>query len=138
MSHILAQWLNENSVSQHKIHPQNIHSQFANGFLIAKLLHNNNLLNNHNNNSKNYSHKDTTSSYANATFPHAFSRENTTDAAIKNYSLLRDVLHGSLGIKLSSNQACNLINEKEGAAAMLLYQIKIAIANRGNKGWRDG
>lgn len=110
MSHILAQWLNNDVKLSQPIPPPNLDTVFASGYLLGELLHRYDL------------QDDFTSSFSNAATP---------EAAIRNYTLVEKTLADKLGIRLSSNFVRDLIVGKSGCAAQLLYQIKTVLEGRG-------
>ncbi|RKO88594.1 hypothetical protein BDK51DRAFT_40064 [Blyttiomyces helicus] len=105
MSHILAQWLNDKVHLSQRVAPPDLDAHFKSGFLLAELLHRYDF------------HNDLSS----------FSRSNTVEAAIRNYTLLEPTLREKLHINFDSNRASALIDGQSGSAAELLYEIKSAL-----------
>ncbi|KAJ3039877.1 Sperm flagellar protein 2 [Rhizophlyctis rosea] len=117
MSHILAQWLNNEVKLSQPIPPPSLDTSFASGYLLGELLHRYDL------------QDDFTSSFSNAATP---------EAAIRNYTLVEKTLADKLGIRLSSNFVRDLIVGKSGCAAQLLYQVKTVLEGRGGVGGGKG
>ncbi|KAF0694347.1 Aste57867_14758 [Aphanomyces stellatus] len=102
MSNLLLKWLNDDiQLSQHV---ESFEDVFASGYLLGEVLHRCNQQHNFGD----------------------FVPSETADAKIVNFSLLEPTLRG-LGIKFDPVTATSIMNEEEGVAAHLVYQIKTAI-----------
>ncbi|CAK4707907.1 unnamed protein product [Aphanomyces euteiches] len=102
MANLLLQWLNEElQLSQHV---ECFEEDFASGYLLGEILYRANQQHNFSD----------------------FVQSATGDAKIVNFSLLEPTLR-SLGIKFDPVTAAGVMNEQDGAAAKLVYQIKTAI-----------
>ena len=106
MSYLLAKWLNEELKISQKVAPTELDSSLKSGWILGEVLDKLDLQDD---------------------FPKKFSSGQTLESYIKNYTLVERTLSDKLGLKLSSNEAFDLINGKSGSAAKLLYQIKSAV-----------
>lgn len=103
MSFILAQWLNEDLGLETKISPTELDSCLKSGLVLGEILFKLDLQDD---------------------YSEAYSRASTLEAYIRNYTHAERTLKDKLGIRISSNEAFDLIQGKSGCAAKLLYQIK--------------
>jgi hypothetical protein len=106
MSFILTEWIQKEVGLKEKFHPEHLEESFSSGYLFGKLLDTLGLENN---------------------FSSQYVPANTTEALIKNYTSLESTLRQKLKIRLSSTAALDLIREKPGSVAKLLYEIKRSI-----------
>lgn len=111
MSHILAQWINQEIGLSRNVLPQDLDELCANGYVLGELLHKYDLQDN---------------------FVTAFSKADNPEAAVKNFALLERTLRDKLGISLSSNFAFDLIKCRTGCAAKLLYVYTAVPLRLGN------
>ncbi|GMF18214.1 unnamed protein product [Phytophthora lilii] len=105
MADLLLRWLNHEL--ELSAHVTNMETDFANGYLLGEILHR-----------LNHQHN-----FAD------FMRSSSADAKILNFCLLEPTLR-NLNIQFDANVAAAIMNEKKGAAANLLYQIKVTRATR--------
>lgn len=100
MSNILTQWL----VQDLKMaEVKDLDQDFSSGYLFGKVLAKLNLIDD---------------------FEGKFVNSKQIDALIKNFTSLEDALRQKLDFRLTSNMADDLIHEKIGSTAQLLFQIK--------------
>ncbi|KAI9096087.1 hypothetical protein DFS34DRAFT_623887 [Phlyctochytrium arcticum] len=111
MSHILAQWLNEEVHLSRPVAPLELDQACSSGYILGELLHRYNLQDD---------------------FPQKFKDTDSSEQSVQNYIVLERTLKDKLGISISSNQAFDLIKGKRGSAANLLYQIKSALYSQKN------
>jgi len=104
MTSILIAWVNEELQLDPPLTEETLGAQFASGFFFGALLHRHNQLPQH----------------------EKLRRRGTADAKIQNFCLLEPAL-SKLGVKFDANMAHAIMKEEPGAAAMVLYQLKIAM-----------
>lgn len=104
MSLILTQWLNDIGLVKQSLHPSDLERTFSSGYQFGKLLQSLGL------------QDDFDTTFINAT---------TVDALLKNYISLEATMRVKLDFRMTSLMALDLIHEKNGATAKLLYQIKV-------------
>ncbi|GMF41191.1 unnamed protein product [Phytophthora fragariaefolia] len=100
MADLLLRWLNHEL--ELSVHVTDVAADFASGYLLGEILH-------RLNHQPNFAD---------------FMRSSSADAKIVNFCLLEPALR-NLSVKFDANVAAAIMNEKEDAAANLLYQIKV-------------
>ncbi|XP_065657817.1 sperm flagellar protein 2 isoform X5 [Hydra vulgaris] len=111
MSDILCKWLNDDVKLSRQVCPLNLEESFANGFLIGELL----------------SHYGVQENFR------EFSKSFTSEAIVNNFTRLHNTLL-LLEINFDSNMAKQIIDEKPGIIANLLYELFIKLGKKCNSG----
>jgi hypothetical protein len=104
MSQILSEWLNEEIKLSHKINPTELDQVFRSGYLFGELLNRFNV-------QKDFE---------------KFLPSRSTDACVSNFTRLEPTLH-TLGIPFNAQICRDLMAGKPGAAAKMLYQLRITL-----------
>ncbi|XP_058493241.1 sperm flagellar protein 2 isoform X1 [Solea solea] len=106
MSDLLCRWLNELRLTK-VVEPKTIAKEFSTGYLIGEVLHKYQLQNDF----------------------HLFTRKDTSISKVNNYTRLEPTIQ-LLGISFDVNTAQELMQEKQGVASRLLYQLYTALENK--------
>uniref|UniRef100_A0A3P8PNK1 Calponin-homology (CH) domain-containing protein n=1 Tax=Astatotilapia calliptera TaxID=8154 RepID=A0A3P8PNK1_ASTCA len=104
MSDILCRWLNQELQLSKAVEPKTIAKDFASGYLMGEVLHKYQLQNDFN----------------------MFMKKDTSVSKLNNFTRLEPTLQ-LLGISFDINTAQDLIQEKQGAATRLLYQLYVSL-----------
>uniref|UniRef100_A0A3Q3EJF0 Calponin-homology (CH) domain-containing protein n=1 Tax=Kryptolebias marmoratus TaxID=37003 RepID=A0A3Q3EJF0_KRYMA len=107
MSDILCKWLNQELKLSKTLDPRNFAKDFSNGYLIGEILH----------------------KYQMQTDFNMFLKRDTSISKVNNFTRLEPTLK-LLGISFDINTAQDLMQEKEGVAAHLLYQLYVSLEKR--------
>ncbi|KAL8583785.1 hypothetical protein ACOMHN_036420 [Nucella lapillus] len=107
MTDILCRWLNDELALSHSVDPATFARDFSSGYLIGEVLH------------KYQLQKDF----------EQFSQSRTMESQLNNFSRMEPVFR-QLGLPLDTTLARDVMTEKHGMAARLLYQLYIVINNR--------
>ncbi|KAI8843668.1 hypothetical protein BC829DRAFT_400872 [Chytridium lagenaria] len=108
MSAILAEWVSSGIGLTTPVAPAELDSAFKSGYLISELL--------------------TRLDVVAANEVGVFSRSESIEASIRNFTAIEKILRERLDLRISSNFAFDVITGKPGCAAKLLYQIKASLA----------
>ncbi|TPX51313.1 adenylate kinase [Synchytrium endobioticum] len=109
MSLILSSWLNDDVKLSRKVSPTELDSAFRTGYLLGELLYKAGVIND---------------------FAAVYTPLDGPDACIRNFTALERTLRDKLGVKLSSNDAMDLIKAKPGCAANLLLALRTALVTQ--------
>ncbi|KAM7415966.1 hypothetical protein PAMA_018166 [Pampus argenteus] len=104
MSDILCRWLNEELKLSTTVEPKTFAKDFSSGYLIGEVLHKYQLQNDFN----------------------MFMKKDTSISKLNNFTRLEPTLH-LLGIPFDTTTAQGLMQEKQGVATHLLYQLFISL-----------
>lgn len=104
MTSILIGWVNEELQLDPPLTETTLAGELSSGFVLGALLHRHNQLPQH----------------------HKLRRRDTADSKIQNFCLLEPALC-KLGVKFDANVAHGIMRATPGSAAMVLYQLKIAL-----------
>ncbi|KAM7391379.1 hypothetical protein PAMP_022074 [Pampus punctatissimus] len=104
MSDILCRWLNEELRLSTTVEPKTFAKDFSSGYLIGEVLHKYQLQNDFN----------------------MFMKKDTSISKLNNFTRLEPTLH-LLGISFDTSTAQGLMQEKQGVATHLLYQLFISL-----------
>ena len=104
MTSILIGWVNEELQLDPPLTEATLAGELSSGFVLGALLHRHNQLPQH----------------------HKLRRRDTADSKIQNFCLLEPALC-KLGVKFDANVAHGIMRATPGSAAMVLYQLKIAL-----------
>ncbi|XP_041793355.1 sperm flagellar protein 2 [Chelmon rostratus] len=104
MSDILCRWLNEELRLSQAVDPKTLAKNFSSGYLIGEVLHKYQLQNDFS----------------------MFMKKDTAISKLNNFTRLEPTLH-LLGISFDINTAEELMQEKQGVATRLLYQLYISL-----------
>ncbi|XP_038559482.1 LOW QUALITY PROTEIN: sperm flagellar protein 2 [Micropterus salmoides] len=107
MSDILCRWLNEELRLSKTVEPKTFAKNFSNGYLIGEVLHKYQLQNDFS----------------------MFMKKDTSISKLNNFTRLEPTLH-LLGISFDINTAQELMQEKQGVATRLLYQLYVSLENK--------
>mmetsp|Transcript_31247 Transcript_31247/g.101443 ORF Transcript_31247/g.101443 Transcript_31247/m.101443 type:complete len:669 (+) Transcript_31247:118-2124(+) len=104
MTSILIGWVNEELQLDPPLTEATLAGELSSGFVLGALLHRHNQLPQH----------------------HKLRRRDTADSKIQNFCLLEPALC-KLGVRFDANVAHGIMRATPGSAAMVLYQLKIAL-----------
>ena len=104
MTSILIAWVNDELQLDPLLTETTLAQELSSGFILGALLHRHNQLPEH----------------------HKLRRRDTADSKIQNFCLLEPALC-KLGVKFDANVAHGIMRATSGSAAMVLYQLKIAL-----------
>ncbi|XP_041643683.1 sperm flagellar protein 2 isoform X2 [Cheilinus undulatus] len=107
MSDILCKWLNEELQLSKTVEPKTLARTFSNGYLIGEVLHKYQLQSDFN----------------------MFTKKETSISKLNNFTRLEPTLR-LLGISFNINTAQDLMQEKQGVATRLLYQLYVSLENK--------
>ena len=104
MTSLLVEWVNDELQLEPPLTEETLAEELGSGFILGALLHRHNQLAEH----------------------ERLRRRDTADARIENFCVLEPTL-ASLGVRFDANAALGIMNAKPGAAAMVLYQLKVQL-----------
>ena len=104
MTSLLVDWVNDELQLEPPLTEESLAEELGSGFILGALLHRHNQLAEH----------------------ERLRRRDTADARIENFCVLEPTL-ASLGVRFDANAALGIMNAKPGAAAMVLYQLKVQL-----------
>ena len=104
MTALLTGWVNDELQLDPPLTEETLADELSSGFVLGALLHRHNQLADH----------------------ERLRRRDTADAKIENFCLLEPTL-GALGVRFDANAAHGVMTAKPGAAAMVLYQLKVQL-----------
>ncbi|XP_030271688.1 sperm flagellar protein 2 isoform X2 [Sparus aurata] len=107
MTDILCRWLNEDLRLSQVVEPQTFAKTFSNGYLIGEVLHKYQL-------QKDFS---------------VFMKRDTSVAKLNNFTRLEPTLQ-LLGISFNTNTAKELMEERQGVATRLIYQLYVSLESK--------
>ncbi|XP_029019066.1 sperm flagellar protein 2 isoform X3 [Betta splendens] len=107
MSEILCRWLNQELQLSKAVEPKTFAKDFSSGYLIGEVLHKYQLQNDFS----------------------MFMKNDTSISKLNNFTRLEPTLH-LLGISFNLNTAQELIQEKQGVATHLLYQLYVSLEKK--------
>ncbi|KAM8886989.1 sperm flagellar protein 2 isoform 2-T2 [Spinachia spinachia] len=107
MSDILCRWLNEELELSQAVDPKTFSRDFASGYLIGEVLHKYRLQNDFN----------------------MFLKKDTSIAKLNNFTRVEPTLR-LLGISFDINTAQEVMQEKQGVATRLLYQLYVSLEKK--------
>ncbi|XP_035847372.1 sperm flagellar protein 2 isoform X6 [Sander lucioperca] len=107
MSDILCRWLNEELRLSKAVDPKTFTKDFSSGYLIGEVLHKYQL-------QKDFS---------------MFMKKDTSISRLNNFTRVEPTLQ-LLGISFDINTAQDLMQEKQGVATRLLYQLYVSLENK--------
>ncbi|KAI3372718.1 hypothetical protein L3Q82_023179 [Scortum barcoo] len=107
MSDILCRWLNEELRLSKAVEPKNFAKTFSTGYLIGEVLHKYQLQNDFS----------------------MFMKKDTSISKLNNFTRLEPTLQ-LLGISFDINTAQDLMQEKQGVATRLLYQLYVSLEKK--------
>uniref|UniRef100_UPI0037E8F8BE sperm flagellar protein 2 n=1 Tax=Semicossyphus pulcher TaxID=241346 RepID=UPI0037E8F8BE len=107
MSDILCRWLNEELRLSRAVEPKTFAKNFSNGYLIGEVLHKYQLQNDFS----------------------MFMKKDTSISKLNNFTRLEPTLQ-LLGISFDINTAQDLMQEKQGVATRLLYQLYVSLEKK--------
>ncbi|CAK6950682.1 sperm flagellar protein 2 [Scomber scombrus] len=107
MSDILCRWLNEELRLSKAVEPKTFAKDFSSGYLIGEVLHKYQLQNDFS----------------------MFMKKDTSVSKLNNFTLLEPTLH-LLGISFDMTTAQGLMQEKQGVATHLLYQLFVSLEEK--------
>ncbi|XP_070760798.1 sperm flagellar protein 2 [Enoplosus armatus] len=107
MSDILCRWLNEELRLSKAVEPKTFAKNFSSGYLIGEVLHKYQLQNDFS----------------------MFMKKDTSISKLNNFTRLEPTLH-LLGISFDINTAHELMQEKQGVATRLLYQLYVSLEKK--------
>ncbi|KAK0133814.1 Sperm flagellar protein 2 [Merluccius polli] len=110
MSDILCRWLNNEVRLSKTVEPNTFSKDFSSGYLFGEVLHKHQL-------------QDDFS---------MFIKDNISTSKVNNFSRIQASLH-LLGVPLDHNAAQALMQEQQGAATRLLYQLYVLLQHRTKK-----
>ncbi|TRY71440.1 hypothetical protein DNTS_011674 [Danionella cerebrum] len=111
MSDIICQWLNSELRLSKVVEPQTFARDFSNGYLIGEILHR----------------------YEMQEDFHLFSKQNTANAKLNNFTRVEPTLH-LLTVPFDLSMARALMQGRHGAATQLLYQLYILLQRKSKTG----
>uniref|UniRef100_A0A3Q3FE34 Sperm flagellar 2 n=1 Tax=Labrus bergylta TaxID=56723 RepID=A0A3Q3FE34_9LABR len=107
MSDILCRWLNEELRLSKAVEPRTFAKNFSNGYLIGEVLHKYQLQNDFS----------------------MFMKKQTSISKLNNFTRIEPTLQ-LLGISFDINTAQDLMQEKQGVATRLLYQLYVSLEKK--------
>ncbi|XP_044053847.1 sperm flagellar protein 2 isoform X2 [Siniperca chuatsi] len=107
MSDILCRWLNEELRLSKAVEPKTFAKNFSSGYLIGEVLH----------------------KYQLQSDFSMFMKKDTSISKLNNFTRLEPTLH-LLGISFDINTAQELMQEKQGVATRLLYQLYVSLEKK--------
>ena len=104
MTSLLVEWVNDELQLEPLLTEETLAEELGSGFILGALLHRHNQLAEH----------------------ERLRRRDTADARIENFCVLEPTL-ASLGVRFDANAALGIMSARPGAAAMVLYQLKVQL-----------
>ncbi|XP_056134479.1 sperm flagellar protein 2 [Lampris incognitus] len=111
MSDILCEWLNKDVRLSKSVEPSTFSKAFSSGYLIGEVLHKHQLQDDFD----------------------MFTKSNTSNSKLNNFTRIKPTLH-LLGVPFDLTVAQALMQEQQGAATCLLYQLYILLQKKQKAG----